>query len=172
MDKASWRAEILQRRASRSESERTQIAEAIAAHVLALPEVVKATTVSCYLSSPSEPGTAPLIAGLRALGIRILLPRGKTDPDWFDDAEPETLLGASAIAEADFLIIPGLAVDHRGLRLGRGGGYFDRVLAISKRPSCVLLFSNEVVPELPSEPHDQLVHMVATELGVARLTLT
>lgn len=172
VDKPSLRKQLLDKRGARSKADRELIAQAIAAHVLALPEIAMARTVACYVSMESEPGTTELIADLHNRGIRVLVPHGQSEPNWVDITNVNLRLGPEAIQQADFLIVPGLAVDHQGIRLGRGGGFYDRVLAEVDKPSCVLLFSNEVLPDIPNEPHDQRVHMVATELGVARLSVS
>ena len=172
MDKSSLRQQLLNKRSELSAEDRDIAARAIAAHILALPEIAVAAVVACYVSMKDEPGTRPLIEGLQSRGIKVLVPYGRTEPNWVDIAQPDSPLGSSAIHEADFLIVPGLAVDHHGVRLGRGGGFYDRVLTDVDKPSCIVLFSDEILPDVPNEPHDQRVHMVATELGVARLILT
>lgn len=171
MDKAELRREILARRAERSDSARAAASEAIAAHLLALPEVSTAKTVGCYVAIKGEPETAQLISSLLARKVRVLISVGRSEPNWADYENPDIELGADSIADADFLILPGLAVGYDGTRLGRGGGYYDKVLEHFTAPTCIALFSDEVLPNVPSEPHDQKVRMVATELGVARLQL-
>ena len=74
---------------------------------------------------------------------------------------------------ADAVLLPGLAVDARGMRLGRGGGSYDRVLArveaAGSAPALVvLLYANEVVARVPEEPHDHPVRAVVTPCGVTR----
>jgi 5-formyltetrahydrofolate cyclo-ligase len=70
-------------------------------------------------------------------------------------------------------VVPALAADAAGRRLGRGGGAYDRALARARtvRPDALivaLLHDDEVVPEVPAEPHDQLVHVLVTENRVIR----
>ncbi|WP_281285858.1 5-formyltetrahydrofolate cyclo-ligase [Nocardioides humi] len=80
-------------------------------------------------------------------------------------------LGVDAVATADVVLVPGLAVSTGGLRLGRGGGSYDRALA--RVPvgtfTCVLLYDDEVLPEVPAEPHDRPVTAAATPSGVVRV---
>jgi 5-formyltetrahydrofolate cyclo-ligase len=65
----------------------------------------------------------------------------------------------------DVVLAPGLAVDRRGVRLGRGAGYYDRALAAVRAPVAVLLYDAELVEEdLPAEPHDRPVTAVVTPL--------
>lgn len=182
--KTELRTEILRRRRGRAETEYTEAAHAIAAHLLAAP-VTQTGTIAVYLSMASEPGTAPLIAGLMARGTRVLVPVVKPDHhlEWvaYDPAartresplgitEPEgEPLGADALAEAGLVIVPALAVDHRGTRLGRGAGYYDRALAHITAPVCAVVFSDELIEHIPAEIHDRSVDLVATEAGIFRV---
>src|SRR5690606_12648453 len=82
-------------------------------------------------------------------------------------------LGPDAVTEADVVLLPGLAVDARGMRLGRGGGSYDRVLARLERGGAdpalvVLLYDGEVVARVPEEPHDRPVRAAGTPGGVRR----
>jgi 5-formyltetrahydrofolate cyclo-ligase len=77
------------------------------------------------------------------------------------------------VTRADVELLPGLAVDGRGMRLGRGGGSYDRVLARLERTGAqpalvVLLYDAEVVARVPAEAHDRPVHAVVTPSGVRR----
>ncbi|MBB4894702.1 5-formyltetrahydrofolate cyclo-ligase [Streptomyces olivoverticillatus] len=162
---------------------------ALGRRALELPELAEAETVAAYVSVGREPGTRALLDALRARGVRVLLPvlLPDNDLDWglYRGAghlvraakgllEPDgERLGPDAVTAADAVLLPGLAVDGRGLRLGRGGGSYDRVLARLERagtgPSLVaLLYDDEVVARVPEEPHDHPVHAVITPGGVHR----
>lgn len=65
-------------------------------------------------------------------------------------------------AMPDLLIVPAVAVDLRGNRLGRGRGFYDRALAKLEVPAFAIVFESEVLDELPLEPHDRAVHGVVT----------
>jgi len=77
-----------------------------------------------------------------------------------------------AMIDLDLVVVPGLAFDTKGGRLGRGGGFYDRFLAgfrESARSSakvCGLCFDVQLIPEVPSEPHDVLLDAVITESGL------
>jgi 5-formyltetrahydrofolate cyclo-ligase len=160
-------------------------ARALAEVLLASPEVRRAATVAAYVSVGREPGTGPLLDGLVGLGKRVVLPvlQPDLDLDWAVYRGPTSLLragrgllepagpllGPDALATADLVLVPGLAVDRTGLRLGRGGGSYDRALARATGTTVVLLNSEEVLPEVPAAPHDRRVDAVATELGLTRL---
>lgn len=170
-----------------------EAAIALAGRALELPELAGARTVAAYVSVGSEPGTLALLDALRARGVRVLLPAllPDNDLDWGTYTGPGCLvsvrhagkmallepagehLGPEAVAEADAVLLPGLAVDGRGMRLGRGGGSYDRVLARLERAGAdpalvVLLYDTEVVEDLPGEPHDRPVHAVVTPSAVHR----
>ena len=127
-----------------------------------------------------------LLEGLRAAGKRVILPivQPDFDLDWAAYDDPDGLrtarmglleptgrrLGVEAIATADAVLVPGMAVGRDGIRLGKGGGCYDRALA--RVPvgtfTCVLLNSEEVLDHVPAAPHDRAVTAVATETGITR----
>ncbi|MDO0914203.1 5-formyltetrahydrofolate cyclo-ligase [Streptomyces sp. DT2A-34] len=168
-------------------------AAALAGRALELPELAHARTVAAYVSVGSEPGTLALLDALRARGVRVLLPAllPDNDLDWGAYTGEGSLarvqhggktalfeptgerLGPDAVTDADVVLLPGLAVDARGMRLGRGGGSYDRVLARLERAGVhpalvVLLYDSEVVERVPEEPHDRPVHAVVTPSGTRR----
>ncbi|WP_232248650.1 5-formyltetrahydrofolate cyclo-ligase [Streptacidiphilus rugosus] len=178
------RSRLIAARAAMSPVERATAANALTASALTFVHGIGARTVACYVSLGSEPGTRALLDALRAEGTEVLLPvlLADNDLDWarYDGAEllaPARLglleptgprLGADAVCGADLVLLPGLAVDPTsGLRLGRGGGSYDRVLArldAAAAPALLatLLFDSELVPDLPAEPHDRRVDAVLT----------
>ncbi len=191
--KRALRRQILQVRAGLTADDVRESATALSRRALALPELARARTVAAYVSVGSEPGTLALLDALRARGVRVLLPAllPDNDLDWgaytgesslarvrhggrmalFEQAGAR--LGPDAVTEADVVLLPGLAVDARGMRLGRGGGSYDRVLArlhrAGARPALVvLLYDAEVVVRVPEEPHDRPVDAVVTPSGVRR----
>jgi len=186
-DKARVRATVAAARRARPDDERTGAAALIADRVLVLPEVVAAGTVAAYVSTPSEPGTLPLRAALRARGSRVLLPvlLPDGDLDWaVDDGavrpglrpsieEPTaSRLGSAAIAGADVVVCPATAVASDGTRLGRGGGSYDRALARTGGLVVALLHDDEVLARLPRAPHDRPVHVAVTPTRTLRLRAT
>ncbi|MEW9509627.1 MULTISPECIES: 5-formyltetrahydrofolate cyclo-ligase [Streptomyces] len=189
--KASLRRELLATRALLSTEDVTAAATALAAGALALPELADARTVAAYVSVGREPGTRALLDALRERGVRVLLPvlLADNDLDWAVYGGAERLLpagrgllepdgdrlGPAAVVEADAVLLPGLAVDGAGMRLGRGGGSYDRVLARLSAARAdpaliVLLYANEVVARVPVEPHDHPVDAVVTPAGARRFT--
>ncbi|MFF3504220.1 5-formyltetrahydrofolate cyclo-ligase [Streptomyces sp. NPDC003247] len=193
-DKHMLRRELLAVRNRLTTDDVREAAAALAEHAMELPELARARTVAAYVSVGSEPGTLALLDALHARGVRVLLPAllADNDLDWGAYAGEGSLarvqhggrmalfepvgerLGPDAVTDADVVLLPGLAVDGRGMRLGRGGGSYDRVLArlenAGARPArVVLLYDAEVVGHVPEEAHDRPVHAVVTPSGVRRL---
>ena len=169
LTKQALRAEVAARRKARPQPERDAAAAALVERVLSLPEVAAGGTVTAYEAFPTEPGTGPLLAALRAQSVRVLLPvlRADNDLDWVADGEA---LGVDAIRSADVVVCPAVAATPDGLRLGRGGGSYDRVLARVSPPTVTvaLLYDDEVVDELPTDPHDRAVDVVVTPTRTLR----
>ncbi|WP_309050232.1 5-formyltetrahydrofolate cyclo-ligase [Streptomyces sp.] len=188
-EKTLLRRRLLDARAALSAESLGRTSAALAEHGLELAELAGASTVAAYVSVGREPGTRALLDALRERGVRVLLPvlLPDNDLDWAEYEGPGALakagrgllepagprLGPEAVCAADAVLLPGLAVDGRGMRLGRGGGSYDRVLARLARAGAdpalvVLLYANEVVARVPEEPHDHPVHAVVTPEGVTR----
>ncbi len=133
-------------------------------------------TVCAYVPVGTEPGSPELLDTLFDRAGRVLLPVARTGADggpmplrwgeyrpgalvpgpWGLLEPQEPWLPASALAEADLVIVPALAVDRRGVRLGRGAGFYDRSLP-GRNPAARLIAvvrDDELLDELPAEPHD------------------
>ena len=183
--KSDLRTELLARRRTMSDADRAAAAEAIAQHAAAVPALVRARRVAIYLSMASEPGTGPLIDALLARGTEIVAPISLPDHtlDWaviepgaplvtasIGMAEPTgPRRGPDTPATCDLIVLPALAVDHAGHRLGRGAGSYDRTLAGVDVPRCALVFADELLPEVPHEQHDVSVQMALTPQGLFRV---
>ncbi|WP_078516701.1 5-formyltetrahydrofolate cyclo-ligase [Streptomyces sp. HGB0020] len=192
-DKRTLRRELLAVRSRLTADDVQEAADALAECALRLPELAEARTVAAYVSVGAEPGTLALLDALHARGARVLLPvlLADNDLDWGAYAGRGSLarvqhggkmalfepsgerLGPDAVTRVDVVLLPGLAVDARGMRLGRGGGSYDRVLARLERTGAqpalvVLLYDAEVVARVPAEAHDRPVHAVVTPSGVRR----
>ena len=178
--KRAMRAELRERRNLLSDRARDAAAEGIRVQLDALVDRLGARSISCFLSTPTEPGTREFVAGAVARGIRVLLPITRKDGllDWivatpggditegmFGLPEPVgDVLGPIAVNDVDLLVIPAAAVDRSGMRLGWGRGYFDKTIGSMERcpPVYAVVFDSEVVDEVPSDRLDQPVTGVVT----------
>ncbi|MET9180256.1 5-formyltetrahydrofolate cyclo-ligase [Kitasatospora aureofaciens] len=187
-EKSDLRTRLLTRRRALTAEGRAEAADALAGHAWEL--AAPGSTVAAYVSVGAEPGTRPLLDALRESGVRVLLPvlLPDNDLDWAEYGGPRTLvpagrgllepvgprLGPEAVTGASVVLLPGLAVDRGGLRLGRGGGSYDRVLARLGRAGvrpvlAVLLYEHELLERVPAEPHDLPVDLAVTPSGVRTL---
>lgn len=178
--KRALRADLRERRQQRSEAARAEAAQGVKAQLDALVDAVGARSISCFLSTPTEPGTHEFIVGAVERGIRVLLPITRTDGllDWavadpdgeiaegvFGVPEPVgEVLSPLAVNGVDLLIIPAAAVDRTGMRLGWGRGYFDKTIGSMEQcpPVYAVIFDAELVDEVPRDLHDQAVTGVVT----------
>ncbi len=181
-NKITLRNRLLTARRSLSAIDRATAATELQGQTLALVRRSGARTIAAYVPSASEPGGPAFPDVLRAAlppGGRLLLPvlLPDNDLDWAEYTgslatgrrglqEPTgPRLGVTALRSADLILVPALAVGRDGLRMGRGGGSYDR--AISRLPSpgptvVALLFDHEALDEVPAETHDRPVHGVLT----------
>jgi 5-formyltetrahydrofolate cyclo-ligase len=180
-DKASLRARIRHARRQRSSDERQACRHGIAEHALAALERCDATTVACFIDAAGEPPTTALLQALWAQGMVVLTPRVHgPELEWVvTTPTSELTAGAYGIPEVragelgslddvQAMLIPALAIDHDGVRLGQGGGFYDRTLGGGRPhpPVLAVVFSDEDGIEVPREPHDMAVDAVITETGV------
>jgi 5-formyltetrahydrofolate cyclo-ligase len=176
--KNTLRADIRVARARRTEDDRRRDAEALAQQ--ALQRYGRAAVVAAYASYGTEPGTSQLRASLRSAGVRVLLPvvrgdqlawvvdvgadlarggeRGMPEPD---GAAIGVGAGALVAAQCTVLLLPALAAGLDGVRLGQGGGFYDRLLTeLPTYPAgplrVAVVHDDEVLPAgvVPAEPHD------------------
>ena len=178
-EKDIWRKRLVKARVELSSEVRAAEAQALADAVSAVGW--PAATVCAYVPVGTEPGSVAMLDALRAAGRRVLLPivTGKEPLDWgvyfgadslvpgpFGLREPSGLrLGRGAVANADAVLIPALAVDRRGVRLGRGAGHYDRSLVGVTAPRIAVVRAAEFVDRLPAERHDVLMTAVLTPSG-------
>lgn len=182
--KLALRDQLLTTRRRRGLFKHNRAAHAIAEQLLSLPAMQRAATIAAYVSMADEPGTGPLVDAWDEAGRHTLLPvlLGDNDLDWAWYRGSGSLvsasrglleprgerLGVDAIARADAVIVPGLAADRTGMRLGRGGGSYDRALARVPvgTPVLVLLYDDEILDEVPRSGHDRPVTAAVTPSGV------
>lgn len=179
-DKPALRRALLSRRAALPPEVREQAEQAAVRWLLPRLD----GPVAAYLSVGTEPGTTALLRALAERSVEVLLPvlLPDGDLDWAraDDGvvpgphgllEPAgERLGCDAVSRCTAVVVPALAVDRAGNRLGRGGGSYDRALPRTAAWVVALLHDGESVPALPAEPHDAPVHALLTaSRGLVRL---
>jgi 5-formyltetrahydrofolate cyclo-ligase len=188
--KAAMRARILAGRRAMASEERAATGRLLRDTLLEMPEMQMAGTIAAYASVGHEPDTRALLFALWKRGsyvlLPVLLPDG--DLDWASYEGPDSLAsgprgmaepaeprrGVIAITSADLVIVPALAADWSGTRLGRGGGSFDRALARvgAAVPTVALLYDGELLAsgQIPAGPLDQPVRYAAVPAeGICRL---
>jgi 5-formyltetrahydrofolate cyclo-ligase len=188
--KAALRRRLLADRARLGPDQRAAAGRALRDAILDLPQAQMAGTIAAYYSLASEPDTHGLVYALWKRGGYVLLPllRPDADLDWASYEGPDSLRtgprglaepsepsrGPDAVARADLVVVPALAVDRGGVRLGRGGGSYDRALARVGPgiPTIALLYEGELLDEVPAAEHDQRVRLVARpSAGITRLPI-
>jgi len=154
--------------------------------LIALPRLRSAGCVMLYASYANEVRTEGLVRWALEQSREIVLPRvrrhpkglllykvtapdGQLEPGPHDIPEPiPECCQPAEIEEVDFVVAPGVAFDERGVRLGQGGGYYDRFLARLRRrpdhpPVAAAAFELQIIEHVPAEPHDARVDMIVTE---------
>lgn len=183
--KAAVRRRLLARRATRDDLDSSALA--LSRHVLAAPWTRPGSCLAAYVPIGAEPGSVALLDALVGRGCRVLLPIVATEVlDWaaYDGTlvpgrwelrePPGPRLGRYAVSDADAVLVPALAVDRSGTRLGRGAGWYDRSLSFARMgsPLVALLHDGELVEgALPAEPHDvPMTAAITPSEGLVQLT--
>lgn len=177
--KRELRDELRAARLRMSEADRTRAGDALTDLGLAQWRGLK--IVAAYLSVGTEPPTLTLVDALVAGGTTVLLPvvdgealrwatyegldRTMTGPLGMTEPAGESA-GDDALRTAQLVIVPALAVDRRGNRLGRGRGYYDRALTVVTAPVIATVFDAELLEEVPAERHDRPVDGVLRPSGI------
>lgn len=160
-----------------------EMSQRICRHFSRLPLVENCHSVMIFLGFGSEVDTDYIIRWLWQENKRVLVPLciPKTremviypitdfvdlEPGYMGIREPKRDLPAAGKEEIDLVVVPAVAFDRRGYRVGYGGGYYDRFLAGMDVPTVGLAFSCQMIPEAPKGPYDQAVEGILTEQGYA-----
>lgn len=190
LDKPAWRKNQRLRLRQQCPENQAALTSALAAHLTDWLHARQHAPVLCYSPLPDEPNLRPLFAALQQSGIPLALPRVAEDQTtleifvWqvgarfvsgafgIDEPDPATwqALPASALGAA---LIPGLAFDPAtGIRLGRGAGYYDRLLARPdfRAETVGIALPWHLATALPADPHDHPMHFLATPGGIHRIS--
>jgi 5-formyltetrahydrofolate cyclo-ligase len=191
VDHLAAKQELRQRAlaARRVQADRERLSEIIWQRIAALPEYGRASSVMTYVGVGDEVATLPYFAWLRADGKQIVVPycRGgvlelfrledaaELAPSTFGLLEPKRELRGRAerrvaVEQLDLLVVPGLAFDRQGGRLGYGKGYYDKLLGKLRVDATAIAaaFECQVVPMVPMLPHDVPMDYVATDAALYR----
>ncbi len=176
--KSELRSTLLQKRRSITPSQRALYDVAFARHATDLAVARHVSTVAAYIGLPGEPGGRQLVKQLEAI-CEVWLPISLADGtlSWSRFTGWENLsVGAYGILEprgqrlrnprCDFLFVPTLGITPTGVRLGKGGGYYDRFLSNRTAPCAALAYSWEVCEDIPQEEHDVSVNLIITESSI------
>jgi 5-formyltetrahydrofolate cyclo-ligase len=183
--KRSLRRELRAARRSLDGAARARNAESLVSRAAEIEPLQAARAVAGYLASDGELDIAPLLGALRTRGARVFLPRSRPDGSIvLAQANETTMLrptGPGGTLEPDAheaslaeiggpaaILVPCVAVDHAGQRLGRGGGGYDRLLPQVRRLGWSIVgvcHSPHFLERIPVEVHDQPVDAVLTELA-------
>lgn len=183
LTKIELRRTVLARRDALPAASRTEWSRAMLGAITALGAFARARTVLAYCSFGSEPVTGPFLETVRGLGKALVLPRVDRErralalyrvrdpaaelapgPRGIREPDPARCLPAR-VGDVDFVLVPGVAFDRQGGRLGYGGGYYDRLLA-GCAPGTALVaaaFESQLVEAVPMEADDRPVGRVVTE---------
>ena len=184
-EKRRLRREMLERRDALPAANRVIHSAAILQRLFELAAMRSAKWVQFYVSYGSEVETPGMIAHALTHGKRVAVPKVEGErrlilsellnpvrelsPGWRGIPEPKPeFVRPVALEEMDLLVVPGIAFDEKGNRLGQGAGYYDRLLAsVSDRiPIVALAFELQIVPELSTFPNDVRMNLIVTEKRV------
>jgi 5-formyltetrahydrofolate cyclo-ligase len=180
--KRSLRNSLLQQRRQLTETEVQHRSFAVQQQLLALASYRQSRTVAFYSSIHNEVSTVQLLRDALANRRSVVMPRVTGDdlvfrlihsledlaPGSFGILEPKAETELIALDLIDMILLPGVAFDYRGHRLGYGKGYYDRALStVGNRAKRVgLAYDFQLVEQLPVFPHDMQLDLVVTETGV------
>lgn len=187
MTKDQVRREMRARLTTFGAAERAKAGTAIAQRVWELPEVATAQVMMLFASLPNEVPTDAIAQEAWRRGVSLVYPRTEAEPRGlilhrvrslselrpgrYGIREPDAQLCATVRPqEVDLVLMPGLAWDRSGARLGQGGGYYDRLLAATgwRATRCGLFFALQEVWRVPTDPWDARLDAVVTECEVWR----
>lgn len=187
-EKRLLRAQALACRDALPEGERLIRSQTLSQQLVSLPEFKRARVIMAYMSIGAEFDTRFIIEAISAQGAQLVLPRVDrvmrqlhlyAVNDLAQDLvsgvwgirEPSVERCATvAISQIDFILVPGAAFDNARNRIGYGGGFYDRLLALPDRHAITVsaVFREQIVPQIPMDDHDRPVDVVITDDGITR----
>ncbi len=175
--KAALRATCLRARRAQPPDVCVERSGDIVRHLLLLPEWRAANVVCCYLATATEVQTAAIIAAAQVGQIHVAVPtvplpglaEVRTDTTFClgeRGVRQPAVIVSTPVESVDLWIVPGVAFGRDGSRLGRGGGYYDRLLERARGTVVGLAFEVQIIDRLPVDPWDRFVDRIITESGV------
>lgn len=176
MDKDSLRAEMKAKRKNFGDKEGAS--KKIFSHLVNSPFYKESKNICAYMSAFGEVETGEILRHALSIGKGVCVPVSGEDLSLkLSKTDGEFIRGLYGIKEPvhpdfvdfsfpDLILVPGLAFSEKGDRLGFGKGYYDRFLSEAKGLKVGLCYGFQIVPSLPSEPHDVRLDAVITESGV------
>jgi len=177
-DKSRMRLQARSARQSIPAEDRAALSDAACARALELPSIIHARHVLSFAAAPEELDPASLTAALRERGASVCLPRitgpgslslhaceigDPLEEGPFGLRQPSADMREVFADSVDLVIVPGVAFDAHGARLGFGGGYYDRLLAsIPHAYRLALAYDGQLFTEIPAEEHDEHVDAIVT----------
>ncbi len=178
-EKAALRAEIKKKTAELSAGEMRRQSIAACMRAAQLSGFINADTVLVYSAVKDELDPILLAEIARGMGKQVAYPRcegdelglyivkdGHLTSGSFGLQEPDDTCRRIDIEDVDFAVVPGLAFDRQGGRLGRGKGYYDRLLREASAVKAALCFNEQLTEQVPMEAHDGRMDMIVTENGI------
>lgn len=184
--KEKLRKMILHRRARLEPGEKKRLSRRIIAHLEKMPELLTAHVIHTYVALPQEVQNHQFVRAMLRRGKKIVVPRVRPGTaelqhfciDDFDDLRPGTfgILEPAPdrcqpvnVGAIEAVIVPGVAFDQRGNRLGFGKGFYDRFLQDEAAFKIGLAFEVQMLPQIPVHPQDVPMDAIVTEKGVLRM---
>lgn len=162
-------------------TEVTEKSAKIQRHLFGFEKYQSAQTVMLYLSAFKEPSTTEIVKNALMNNKRVIVPVSNTETETltlsyissFEDlkkgaygiSEPKSIQPANA-ADIDFILVPGIAFDRRGSRIGFGKGYYDKLLCSCHAEKTALCYAFQLIDKIPSDSHDVPMNTIITEEGI------
>ena len=178
VDKSAWRRQMRERLRALPAEARATASRQLHLLLLAQPIWARANSVLCFAPLAGEPNITPIIDDALGANKVVALPRFDPGagaylaarietralciPGQFGALEPAAGCPSIPLNQLDLVLVPGIAFDLAGRRLGRGKGFYDRLLAEVRGHKCGVAFDEQIVAEVPEEPHDVRVDSILT----------
>ncbi len=179
MNKPELRRELLKIRQSMTVEKWREKSSSICSRLLASPQFAQAKTIVAYFSFRQEPDLSPLYTNTsyrwgfprcveKNLSWHIWKPGDKLETGAYGIIEPHSNAPRIEPNEVDLILVPSVACDYQGYRLGYGGGYYDRMLSSPQwqiKPTIGIVFTYAYLPHLPVDNWDKKLHIICHEEG-------